>query len=284
MGTLDHYPLLAEPEIDTHRGFILAEEAALKDYLTGIEVPSVPRKEPPEPPIKVGVWYRFPEGERQLKYPFIIIDLINVEPAYDLFHSMHYERPDDGPYEPLTPLYRPDFSPLLPPPPSGTIPTAWNVLNYLPFRLTFQVSTYARSNLHDRFLTSIFMTDIFPVRPNYIRCAVDDTWRRVENLGMVQNNMPETTESGTKRIFRKFWTITMQASVPQNLFTEEGDWRYQVMRVLIFGVDMPDFVSFYEKFLHNQPDPLNDFTDEERREGGEFFHIVHEAPPASPPP
>jgi hypothetical protein len=277
MAAVDHFPLLAQPEFDTHKGFILSEEAALKDYLTGITVPAVPIKDPPEPDIKVGVWYRFPEGERQLRYPFIIIDLLNVQPAFDLFHSDHLERLDDGPNEPRTPLYRPDFSPGLPLPPFGANQN-WEIWNYLPFRLTFQVSTYARSNLHDRYLTSIFMTDIFPVRPFFIRNPTDDTWRRTENMGMTQSNMPETTESGTKRIFRKFWTISMQASVPQNYFSDPSSWRYKVLRLLIFGVDLAKFDSYAETFLHQQPDPLNDFTDEERQEGGEFFHLVQDQP------
>ena len=44
---LDVYPLLAEPDLDTHRGFILAEEQSLKDHLSGITVPAVPAKTPP---------------------------------------------------------------------------------------------------------------------------------------------------------------------------------------------------------------------------------------------
>jgi hypothetical protein len=270
----DIYPLLAEPRLDTHKGFILAEEAALKEHLTGLSVPAVGGG---TTPVKVPVWYRFPEGERQLKYPFIIIDLITVEPAFDLFHSEHFYDPTRINEDDRT-LYRPSFSPVIPPPPFGN--TEWVVRNFLPFRLTFQVSHYARSNLHDRFLTSIFMTDVFPVRPFHIRCGADDTWRRTENQGMVQMNQTETTESGTKRIFRKAWTITMQAEIPQNRFTEDDGWTYQVLRVYIPVVQREMVDSYFEQFLNNQPDPLNDFTQEERAEGGEYFHVLHEAPPS----
>jgi hypothetical protein len=270
----DIYPLLAEPTLDTHRGFILAEEEALKEHLTGLSVPAVGNSNGNHTPVKVPVWYRFPEGERQLKYPFIIIDLITIEPAFDLFHSEHFYDSTD----PERPLYRPSFSPTIPPPPFGEV--EWVVRNYLPFRLTFQVSHYARSNLHDRFLTSIFMTDIFPVRPFHIRCKADDTWRRTECQGMVQMNQTETTESGTKRIFRKSWTITMQAEIPQNRFTEDGDWSYKVFRVFIPVVQRDMVDSYFEQFLNNQPDPLNDFTPQERAEGGELFHVLHEAPPS----
>jgi hypothetical protein len=272
------YPLLADPDLDNHRGFILAEELALKDHLTGITVPPVPAN-PTARPVKVPVWFRFPEGERQLKYPFIIIDLISVEAAFDLFHSTYYLPLEDKAFPDRT-LYRPSFSPSLPPPPFGN--TEWQVLDYLPFRLVFQVTTFARSNLHDRYLTSIFMTDLFPVRPFHIRCAADDTWRRTENLDMVSNNTTETTESGTKRIFRKAWTISMQAEIPQTRLTEDDGMVYKVLRSLIVGVNREQFDSYYDTFLHNQPDPLNDFTQAEREEGGELFHITNERPPETP--
>lgn len=267
-------PLLAEPDLSAHTGFILAEEAALKDHLTGITVPKLNTRDgsPTVERIPVKVWYRFPEGERQVQYPFITIDLINVEPAFDLFHSDHYQK--------LEGLYRPSISPTIPSPLFGN--GTWAVLNYLPFRLFFQVSTFSRSNLHDRYLTSIFMTDILPVRPFFIRCGADDTWRRTENLQMVQSNTPETTESGTKRIFRKMWTISMQAEIPQTVF-DSTSAAYKTLRTLIFGVDLERFESFYQTFLRNQPDPLGDFTQEEREQGGEYFHLTHEAPPPDPP-
>lgn len=277
MGT-DTYPLLAEPDLDGHRGFILAEEAALKVHLSGLTVPPVPNN-PTSPPVKVDVWFRFPEGERQIRYPFIIIDLLNVEPAFDLFHSDHYLDVADH-YDPTRTLYRPSFSPTLPVPPFGN--TEWQLLNYLPFRLMFQVTTFARSNLHDRYLTSIFMTDLLPVRPFHIRCPADDTWRRTENLDMVPNNTQETTESGTKRIFRKAWTISMQAEIPQSRLTADDGMVYKVLRSLIVGVDQEKFDSYFETYLKNQPTPLTTFTQDEREEGGEYFHITNERPPETP--
>ena len=267
----DVYPLLAEPDLDTHRGFILAEEEALKIHLSGISVP-IPGK-PTAPPTKVGVWFRFPEGERQIKYPFITIDLISVEPAFDLFHSDYWENTEG--------LYRPSVSPTLPPPPFGEV--RWAVKSYLPFRLMFQVSVFARSNLHDRYLTSIFMTDVFPVRPFWIVSPADNVFRRTELIGMNASNVPETTESGTKRIFRKYYTIAMLTDIPQTRFTE-NDIFYPVLRTLIPVVDRERFDTYYAQFIRDQPDPLNDFTDQERTDGGEYFSIVTEGvevPPAT---
>ena len=87
-------PLRDEPDIHEHVGFLLAEDEALKSYLTGIEVPG---RDPDSPREKVGVWFRWPQGERQIKYPFITIDAITAEPAYELFHSNHYADAPEGP-------------------------------------------------------------------------------------------------------------------------------------------------------------------------------------------
>ena len=230
---------------------------------------------PTAPPIKVGVWFRFPEGERQIKYPFITIDLLSAEPAFDLFHSDHWEDTEG--------LYRPSFSPTLPPPPFGF--ARWAVRNYLPFRLMFQVSHFARSNLHDRYLTSIFMTDVFPVRPFWVISPADNVFRRTELVGMNASNTPETTESGTKRIFRKFYTVAMLTDVPQTRFTT-NDIFYQALRVYVPVVEREAFDTYFAQIVKDQSDPLNDFTQEERTEAGEFFTVVHEGremPPAEDP-
>ena len=258
----DIYPLLAEPDLDIHRGFILAEEEALKLHLEGITVP-VPGK--PTQSTKVGVWFRFPSGERQIKYPFITIDLLSVEPAFDLFHSDYWQD--------TAGLYRPSVSHKLPPPPFGY--ARWAVKSYLPFRLMFQVSHFSRSNLHDRFLTSIFMTDVLPVRPFYVLSPADNVYRRTELMGMNSSNVPETTESGTKRIFRKFYTVAMNTEIPQTRFTD-NDVFYPVLRTLIPVVDRERFDTYYATFIRDQPDPVNDFTPQQREDGGEFFHVAHE--------
>ena len=91
---------------------------------------------------QVGVWFRYPEGERQIAYPFITIDLLTVEPDYDLFTSTFIQDPTD--------LYQPSFSPHLPPMDWGH--RGYKVREYLAMRLVWQVSAFARSALHDRYL------------------------------------------------------------------------------------------------------------------------------------
>jgi hypothetical protein len=215
-------PLVNEPDIHAHTGFMLAEDEALKKYLTGIKVPG---RDADSPPVNVGVWFRWPESERQIKYPFITIDSINAEPAYELFHSEHRE--------PAT--YWPDKLATLPPPSLGWDAMNYGIRNFLPFKLTYQVNVYSRYNLHDRYLRSIFVTDVFPPRPFWVGVDADNSWRRTELMGYATNDQAETSESGTKRIFRKVWTVQMLAEVPQDRL-EDYEF-YRVFRVYVTGYD-----------------------------------------------
>ena len=226
-------PLRDQPSIHNHTGFLLAEDEALKSYLTGIEVPGRDVDSPTE---KVGVWFRWPQGQRQLRYPFITIDALTAEPAYELFTS-NYVQSTQG-------LYRPSVSPHLPPPPGGWSTQDYNILNYLPFRLIYQVSVFTRHNLHDRYLRSIFATDVFPQRPFWIGCDADNTWRRTELIGFANTDQSETSESGTKRIFRKVYTVQMLAEVPQTRFLDS--YFYKVFRVHLDAYDREGLEKFFE--------------------------------------
>jgi hypothetical protein len=230
-------PLLAEPDIHEHKGFMLAEDEALKKYLSGITVPG---QKSTDNQIKVGCWFRWPEGERQLRYPFITIDSITAEPAYELFHSVHVE-PSKG-------LYRPSVSPTLPQPPQGWGKQDYGVLNYWPFRLVYQVNVYSRSALHDRYLRSIFATDVLPQRPFWIGCDADNTWRRMEQVGYASTDQAETSESGTKRIFRKVYTVSMLAEVPQERLADQAF--YKVFRVFLSLRDRETMEHEYAWLAH----------------------------------
>ena len=248
------------PDLEQHLGFLLAEEEALKTWLTGIKVPSLQGGDP----IDVGCWFRYPEGERQIKYPFIVIDLLTVEPDYELFTSTYVQA------NPET-LYQPSTSPHLPPLPAGQMTYA--VREYLPFRLIWQVSTYARSSLHDRYLTSIFNTDIIPVRPFFIYDAADGVDRRTDRLSFQTADTMESTESGTKRIFRKIYTISMLTDVAQNSFVDDY-YGYQALRLLIPVVAREKFDSYFKTIMDGHPS--NAFTDEERVAAGEYARLVNQ--------
>lgn len=239
-----HRPLTSQPDIWEHRGFMLAEDEALKNYLSGITVPG---QDPGDPWLKVGCWFRWPTGERQIKYPFITIDSITAEPAYELFHSDHIEPVYDenhvGPH-----MYWPDQAPLLPPPSGGWGVMSYGIRNFLPFRLVYQVNVYSRHNLHDRYLRSIFATDVFPQRPFWIGVDIDNTWRRTEQIGYAATDQSETNESGTKRIFRKVYTVSMLAEVPQTRLVDQEFWR--VFRVFLSVKDRETMENEYFQVAH----------------------------------
>jgi hypothetical protein len=271
-GNPDVYPLRADPDLVNHLGFILAEEEALKKRFTGLKVATRPGY---QGTTDVGVWFRYPEGERQLAYPFITIDLLTVEPDYELFTSTFIQDPTD--------LYQPSFSPTLPPLPPGN-PRGYEIREYLPMRLVWQVSTFCRSALHDRYLTSIFMTDVLPYRPFFIE-SIDGVARRTDRIGFQAADTLETTESGTKRIFRKIYTISMLTEVPQNSFATSGDYsQFLALRALIPVTDLAKFDTYFKTILDGHADPIDEFTAQERETAGEYFHVAHEGrmvPPAT---
>ena len=253
----------SEPDLVEHLGFILAEEEALKKRFGGLKVPT----RPGEPgTTDVGVWFRYPESERQIAYPFITIDLLTVEPDYALWTSTFYQD--------STNLYRPSFSPSLPPLDWGH--QGYTIREFLAMRLIWQVSTFCRSALHDRYLTSIFMTDVLPPRPFWIE-SVDGVVRRTDRIGFQAADTIETTESGTKRIFRKVYTISMLTEVPQNHFHNAAGYSdYLALRVLIPVVAREQFDNYFAKILDGHADPMSEFTDEERATEGEYGYVAHE--------
>ena len=253
--------LKAEPDLVKHLGFILSEEEALKSWLTGIKVPTRPGE---SSLTDVGMWFRWPEGERQIQYPYITIDLLDVEPNFDLWTSTYVQDPKG--------LYQPSVSPTIPQPPWPGMGA--RVHNYLAMDLTWQVAVYARSALHDRYLTSIFHTDILPMHPFWILNPADNVYRRTERVGFQAADSMETTESGTKRIFRKIYTITMLTEIPQDVFSDI--YVYQALRVLIPVVAREQFDSYYRTILNGHADPIGEFSDEERQEAGEYFYIHHQ--------
>lgn len=206
-------------DIAAHTGLIMAEDAAIKNYLTGITVPDKNGM------VSVDVWFRHPEGERRIKYPYITIDFLAINPSYDRWTS-YYHVPEDyaefrDPETGLldyTGMYIPSVSPELPEKEDET--ARYRIDPYLMYTIMYQVVVHTRSALHDRYLLSRFMTDIFPPRPFFIGVDADMTWRRCELLAMEQGDMTESTESGNKRIFRKIYTLAMDAEIPQSRLVE----------------------------------------------------------------
>lgn len=197
-------------------GLLLAEDQALKVLFSGMTVSDDKNAARP-----VQVFFRYPEGETEREYPFITLEHIDIVHARNRQHSETtlYSRtgasgaPALGANRTDRMDYRPsksaNFSYL-------TNRDAFVYLKsneYVPVDLLYQVSTFARSALHDRQLTAQMLTDVVPFRRGYIDIPADDTIRRLDLLDWTTADLLDPEAGYRKRIFRKVYTIQMTAEI-----------------------------------------------------------------------
>ena len=191
-----------DPEIH-QRGFILAEEDALKQKLSIISVTDLRN---PGQRIPVRVWFRNPEGTTEKTYPFLTIDLVDIVFAADRAHDANFIEVEEWPS--TWPDYR--TSP-------GVELTATQVpkaMRYLPYDIFFQVASHARSAQHDRELQALLLTTNFlPYRYGWLEVAADETVRYLELVYWQQADVSEDP-AATRRLFRKVYTVKVHAFLP----------------------------------------------------------------------
>ena len=83
-----------------------------------------------------------------------------------------------------------------------------------------------------------------PSVPFWIACDADNTWRRTELIGYANTDQSETSESGTKRIFRKVYTVSVLAEVPQTRFLDASF--YKVFRLHLDAYDREGLEKLFE--------------------------------------
>jgi hypothetical protein len=185
-------------------GFLLAEDEALKLRLTGLTVSD--DREPTRP---VQVFFRYPEGETEKHYPFITIELLDINHARTRQHSEVYlysnyaEHPNNLTYWPSTADLIGDAA--------GQ--DFLRVNDFMPVDITYQVSTYCRSAQHDRQLTAKMLTTVTPYRFGSILIAADNTSRRLEMLDWANADLLDQETGYRKRIFRKIYTLQMTSEL-----------------------------------------------------------------------
>jgi hypothetical protein len=134
-------------------GFLLAEDAAVKARFSGMTVSDDKNGARP-----VQVFFRYPEGETERIYPFITIEAIDIVHALERQHSevTIYASTSTAASAQITgpaamtywPSEHYDFTQYV----SDSQLVASN--EFLPVDILYQVSTYTRSAMHDRQLTS----------------------------------------------------------------------------------------------------------------------------------
>lgn len=164
--------------------FILAEDAALKNYLQGLEVSDEKAAHRP-----VKVWFGYPDIEVTTQtYPYLIIELIDVRAAKERqISGMAYDNDNRGTQAPVVgSVYR------------YPIP--------LPYDLTYQVTSYSRHPRHDRAI--IFqLQNKFPSQygtlevPN--KLGTETAKRSMFLDGFIKRDM---IEEG-RRLFRNAYTV-----------------------------------------------------------------------------
>ena len=171
--------------------FIINEDAALKDILTGITVSDGGNAARP-----VAVYYGQPDKDiRTQSYPYITLDLVGVREDMERAHRGSVD---------LT--YTPEnFTPN----------TDDNGLNQpvnfpIPVDLIYQVSTWARQPRHDRqIIASLFAPGRLPLRFGQLTIPEDNTMRRLDMLGFSKR---DSTEGG-KRLFSNVYNIRISAEL-----------------------------------------------------------------------
>jgi len=167
--------------------FIIAEDAALKAHLAGMTV-----SDEKSNARQVKVWFGYPDVEvRAQEFPFVTIDLIDINPAND--------RQNSGV------MYDSDYNGTLALAATGfykyTIPVAYD--------LVYQITSYARHPRHDRALM-LQLLNKFPSKfgklavPNYI--DTETGYRSMFLDGFVKRDAVDS-ETGNRRLLRNALSV-----------------------------------------------------------------------------
>jgi hypothetical protein len=202
----------------SNAGFTLAEDAALKFRLADITVSDDRDYRRP-----VRTFFRYPEAETEKTYPFITIDLFDIQFDASRQHSevtYYYTNSAQASVH-----YREGASVLDYFPSEYTTAGLDDILSgptdfvatdqVVPVNLMYQISTYARSQRHDRQLTAAMLRYIFPFRRGFIEIPEDGTIRRCDIVDWRPADILDQEAGFNKRIFRKVYTVRINAEIPQ---------------------------------------------------------------------
>lgn len=196
----------------SNQGFLLAEDAAVKRRFANISVTDDRNQ------TRVAkVFFRYPEGETEREYPFITIENVGI------FHDRARQHSEQTYYfstsgsASSSPAYVNYFPSELDA--AGMVSALGNnpylaLDSFVPVILMYQVSTYARSALHDRQLTAKMLRRATPFRRGFIEVPEDNTIRRFDLMSWGNSDLLDGESAYRKRIFRKVYSIQMTAELP----------------------------------------------------------------------
>lgn len=205
----------------TRKGFLLAEDEAIKAMLSNVSVYDDRDNVRP-----VQVFFRYPEAETERTYPFMTIEMIDLIHARNRQHSeteLVYFNTTAGASSPAGWDKRPNALTYWPSEHSNfnflSNKNNYQVLQtqeFVPVDLVYQISTFTRNAFHDRVLSSTLTKKIFPFRKSSIYIPADGTNRRLELLDWTTADLLDPEAGYRKRIFRKIYTLQMGAELPSS--------------------------------------------------------------------
>lgn len=206
-------------------GFLLAEDQAIKTKFSGIQL-----VDDRDTTRDVQVFFRYPEGETERKYPFITIELLDINHATNRQHSdniiyafvgtapsgqpaNHYTESASGTFT-YWPNETTDVTTLTH---GGSSSSPFvSAMEHTPVDLLYQVTTFTRSALHDRALQSHILTKVAPFRRGYLAVGIDKTHRHMDLLDWRSADMLDEEAGFKKRIFRKVYSLSVTSEIPSS--------------------------------------------------------------------
>lgn len=208
---------------DLHPGFLTAEDAAMKDKVSGLKLNQAQRGL-----MDVPVRFRYPEAERNpvgdntrksgVTYPLITVDLISI--SYDMkrdhVNNVYIWQETNENYA---------FD--------GGMP---GITEYpLPVRLLYRVTTWTRSQQDDRALQGQMLSPKrLPLRHGYLYIPVDNTIRWMESMPVTPSPMIDDQE---RRIFRHIYSNYVESEM---LKTDIANYHRITSVILDPPVHVPD--------------------------------------------
>jgi hypothetical protein len=197
--------------------FLLSEDAALRNLLTGMTVTDQKSDATGTATRTVGVWFGQPDEQiRQQEYPYITIDMVDIAEAFE--RSMrgkvkpaYYSDPvkaADG-----TTDYNSDVN-------------NWEIDMPIPVNIDYQVTTYARQPRHDREMLAELTFSRLPLRMGAIELD-DNTVRRLDVLDVSKRDI---SEAG-KRLFVNAFTVRISSEIAPAYYSA----LYKALQVDITG-------------------------------------------------
>lgn len=195
-------------------GFTLAEDAALKKRLMSLHVSDDRDMRRP-----LQVFFRYPEAETEKTYPFATIELFDIMYArerQESERSYYYSTSANASASSIdyfpSEYSQEDIDGIL----ANDANADYLVTDQLvPVNLMYQVSTYCRSQRHDRQLSAAMLRYVFPFRRGFIEIPEDGTIRRCDIVDWRPADILDQEAGFNKRIFRKVYTVRINAEIPQ---------------------------------------------------------------------